>query len=356
LFPAAGEIVATLQNLWQSTVPLTRGFSQILPTMIMSIKVLSVLWGILLFAGADGRAFASGTVAEAQDELMPQKAYLVFTKESWGCLAGQEIIADVTQALTKIKGEPVQLQEVKNPEDVNNRFELYLYFPAQGIRGLAGYYVLRLGVVGESRIPGSLRLARATLGRGTKGLVFTLQAKTTGILKADLLYAGTTHPASGRFTCPTAGLFEPHPVKFLPVYPIQPEQAATAIKSTPPWDKITLPLEGHWLKEGDDVAACLGLLSALENNYSASKEDRFFWDRSKITSKSLNQIASSFEKGKNLKFYLSIELRDRHGTAAITRDPTSFVPKLRQMIAVINAEGKIIGGEVMIGLEKSATP
>ena len=318
------------------------------------LVTIFVLGSMLLFAGIDPKALAGGGAgAAAAGAILPQKAYLVFTKEGWGCLSGQELVADVTQNLTTPKGEPVRLQEVKNSEDVDNRFELYLYYPALGVSGLPGYYVLRLRVAGrEPQAPGTLRLAQAALVRGDQGWAFALKGKTAGLLKADLLYAGATRLESALFTCPDADRFEAHPVKFLPAYPIRTVMASTATKLDPQWDNVAIPLEDLQVKAGEAMAACIELLSGLEQNFSASKDYVFLWDQSKITSKSLNLIAASLEKEKGLKFHVKIVLRDQKGKIDINRDPTPFVPQLRQMMAVKDTRGKIIGGKVWLAVEK----
>ena len=287
---------------------------------------------------------------------MPQKANIVFTRESWGCLGGQEIVADVTQDLTVTPGKPVLITEVKNPEDVDNRLELYLYYPAQAISGVPGYYVLRLGVAGpKAKVPGTLRLAEAVLVKNGQGVSFVLKAKTTGHLKASLLYAGDTQLASGLFTCPAAGFFEAQPVQFLGVYPIRTELSSTAKKIDSQWDRVTLQLDDFLLKEGEAVAACHWLLTAMQNKFSASNENLFLWDQSQLTPQSLNQLASSLEEGRNCRFHVNIELHAPQSRTEIQRDPTPFEPQLRQMIAARNAQGKITGGSVMIAVEKPSS-
>lgn len=312
-----------------------------------------VLGSIMLFAGIDPKALAAGGAgAAAAGAILPQRAYLVFTKEGWGCLEGQEIVADVTQNLTAPEGEPVLLQEVKNPEDVNNRFELYLYYPALGVSGMPGYYVLRLRVAGrEPQVPGTLRLAQAALVRGGPGWTFVLKAQVAGVLKADLLYAGAASLKSGRFNCTDAGLFEAHPVKFLPAYPIRTVMNSIATKLDPQWDNVGIPLEDLQVNIGNLLAACIELLSRLEQNFSASKDYVFLWDQSKITSKSLQLIAASLGKDKGLEFHVKIVLRDRKGEIAISKDATPFAPQLRQMMAVQDTRGKIIGGEVWLAVK-----
>lgn len=322
--------------------------------MANCIMIISCLCGVILSSGIDGRALASGSQAQLPAEVvLPRKALLVFTRESWGCLGGQIIIEDITSLLSESNAEPILLQDVKNPEDVNNRYEIYLYFPTQRISGRSGYYVLRLAVVGSKpQLPGFLRLAQAALVRTDNNLTFSLKAQTEGFLVADMLYAGDSLLKSGLFACPPAGLFELHPVKFLDVYPVRTELASTAAKIDAHWDKLSMPIELFWQKEGDDVAACFELLSGLEERFSCSKEYTFLWDQSKIAQDGLNLIVTSFEKDNALKFHVNVEIIDKQGKTEIRRDATPFVPKLQKIIAVKNARGKMTSGMVMIGIEK----
>jgi hypothetical protein len=315
---------------------------------------ISCLCGVILFAGIGSPALARGSQAQLPAEVvLPDKALLVFTRESWGCMEGQIITEDVTSLLSESNAEKVLLQDVKNPDDVNNRYEIYLYFPAPRVSARSGYDVLRLSVVGsDPQLSGFLRLAQAALVRTDKSLTFILKAKIEGFLKADLLYAVGCHLKTGLFACPAADLFEPHPVRFLDVYPVRTEMASTAAKMDAQWDQISLPIESSLQKEGDDVAACIELLNGLEESFSGSKEFVFQWDQSKITQDGLSQIASSFEKDNNLKYHVNVEIIDKQGKTEIRRDVTSFVPKLQQIIAIRSAHGKMISGMVKIGIEK----
>jgi hypothetical protein len=126
---------------------------------------------------------------------------------------------------------------------------------------------------------------------------------------------------------------------------------STATKLDPQWDNVAIPLEDLQVKIGNLLAACIELLSGLEQNFSASKDYVFLWDRSKITSKSLQLIAASLGKEKGLEFHVKIVLRDRKEEIAISKDPTPFAPQLRQMMAVQDTRGKIIGGEVWLAVK-----
>jgi hypothetical protein len=262
----------------------------------------------------------------------------------------------VTEDLVAAEGKPVSLTEIKNPEDVDNRLELYLYFSARNIMGLPGYLALRLGVAGpEAQVPGTLRIEESALVADGKGVSFILKAKTNGQLKPELLYAGDTSLSSGLFNCPAAGLFEPHPVKFLGVYPIRTELHFTTSKIDLQWDKIIIRADEFQIRETQSVAACYGLLAGLEKEFSASKEYLFLWDQSQLTPDRVGQVASYFERSQNYKFNVSIELRSPKGKTQIQPDSTPFLPQLRQTIAVRNAQAKITGGIIMLAVEKEVS-
>lgn len=285
---------------------------------------------------------------------MPETAFIVFTREAWGCIEGQEIVEDVTPLLaTADEGRPAVLQEIKNPEDVNNRSEYYLFFPAQEVAGLAGYLVLRLGVASrEPGVPGVLSLVRAVVTGDGEGLAFSLKANVSGLIRADLLYAGDCRPATGMFACPAAELFEPVKVEFLKCYPVRTEIPPTFAKHDGQWDEIIIPLDRFSLMKAGDTAACFELLSRLDRSFSSSKEYAFLWDESKITAQSLGMISSPLEEPHRLRFHVKIELLSKRGRREIARDPTSFVPDLQQAIACRNERGDITGGVVSIALER----
>ena len=322
---------------------------------LICLTILFVLGGTLLAAKFDRKAIADdGPIFISQEKIPPEKAYLVFTKESWGCLLGQEIVADVTDDLNVAEENPVFLEEVKNPEDINNRLELYLYFPAQKISGFPGYYVLKLGVQGgESQVPESMYLVKAYLLNQGQDLSFSLKAANAGRLKTDLLFAGDTQLVSGLFTCASAGLFEANSTQYFPSYPIKTETEFTVMKVDSQWYKVTIPIEDFYLEEAEALSTCYGLLTKMEKKFSISNEHLFLWDRSRLTSNELDLIVSSLEKEQNLRFYVNIELEAPSGITQIQRDPEPFLPQMRQVIAAKNAKGKVTGGSVTIAVEKA---
>jgi hypothetical protein len=197
-----------------------------------------------------------------------------------------------------------------------------------------------------------VRLARAVLTREGKGLAFSLKAKIQGSIKADLLYAGTRHMATGLFTCPAAGLFEPSRVDFLACFPIRTDMAPTIVKEASPWSRIDFPLDLPILAGASDTAASFELLSRLDASFSASREYTFLWDESRITPQSLGTIASSVEKAGKLRFHSKIELTGKRGHREVARDSVPFAPNLRQTIACTDERGEITGGVVSISVDR----
>ena len=123
-------------------------------------------------------------------EILPNKAFIIFTEEGWGCLAGQEIKEYVTDLISNEDEKITRLDEIKNPEDSNDRNELCIYFPAKEINGLSGYYILKLGIrTKQPVIEGYLLINQARLINMDKKYGIELKAKVVdGILGAALLY------------------------------------------------------------------------------------------------------------------------------------------------------------------------
>jgi hypothetical protein len=311
--------------------------------------------GTILFSGLNcGAAPGDRTPAAAGAEIVLVKAYLVFTKESWGCLGGQTVVAEVTDHLAGTERQAVSLTEVKNPEDVNNRLELFLYFSAIDIGGVPGYFILRLGVEGsKATIPGVLQIADAVVVQSEeKNWSFLLKCETKGHLKSDLIYAGDLQLHSGIFTCAPGR--KARPVDFLQVYPIRSGLSSKATEIGAQWSRVTIPLDDFCLEDAKEVAACYSLLTEMEKRLSISTEQRFLWDQSRLNSQMLNRLSSFFDQDRNIRFHVNVELRTPQGTLEIESDSTPFLPQLRQMISARSDDGTIIGGSVQIAVQNPA--
>lgn len=308
----------------------------------------------MIFLGV--MAASMGALADSKEHqgaLPPSKALLVLTRESWGCLRGQEIKADITALISGDQGPGVRWEEIKNPEDRQDRLELYLYFPAGPVAGVPGYLVLKLGVSGtDPQKPGSVLLKRAELRSGPQGPVFELQGQVRGDLEADLLYAQDFQLSQGFFACPEAGLFEAKSINFLKAFAVktglEPIMAGPAAAA----GSISIPLRGgFWLSQTRAVAAAAELLDLLNQKFRVSAQSTFLWEQDRVTSQVLEGLASAWEQGKGLKGHIALKLRDRQGTLEIRRAATPFAPQLRQKVTLQDARGRISGGEVWIALD-----
>lgn len=281
----------------------------------------------------------------------PEKAFILFTEEGWGCIYNQQIKKDVTNLIALEDGEFVRVEEIKNPEDRDNRYELYLYFLAKESSGLPGYYILRLEVKHQNPLAiGYLLVDQARLKKGDKGYFVELKAKADGLIVADLLYSRQPRLTAGLFSCPEADLFDPYKVNFLKAYEISSGLRIVSEMMNKKWDRINIAIDPFLLKEVNLVDASEKFLDALDKEFSSSKDFIFLWDKSKVSTKSIENIALRIEQEKRLKYNISINIRYKEKTETISRGEKLFVPDLRQKISIKEPNGKLTGGEVWIGI------
>lgn len=283
----------------------------------------------------------------------PEKAFILFTEESWGCISNQQVKEDVTELVASEDEKFARVDEIKNPEDVANRDELYLCFRAKEVGGLPGYCILRLGVSHEDPlVKGHLLVDQARLISGDNGYSVELKAKADGLFKADILYGKQPQLKVGFFSCPEAGLFEPQKVSFLKAYEIRGDLGIGIDSEVidERWNNLNVTIDLLCLEEARFVDACEGLLDALDKEFSSFKDLIFFWDKSRVTTKSIEDIASQMEQESGLKYNVSIIIRYKEGIEEINRNGM-FTPRLRQKISVKESNGHLNGGEIWIDAE-----
>lgn len=88
----------------------------------------------------------------------------------------------------------------------------------------------------------------------------------------------------------------------------------------------------------------------MDEKLSVSKDFTFLWDREKMI-EYLENIISQTERKKALRYQILIKIVSRDQTEEIARNGTSFIPKLRQNISIKEPDGKLVGGEVWVGVE-----
>lgn len=294
----------------------------------------------------------AATISQLQEqEIRRKEASLVFTYEIWGCIRKQGIKEDATDLIKQGDEQFIRIDEIKNTEDRNDRNELYVSFWAHEINGLAGYYVLRLGI--KHRDPlmhGYLFIDQARLMERNKGCLFELKAKAIGQIEAGLLYGRQPQLKTGLFSCPEADLFEPYILTFLKTYDIKQSLKIESKVINEEWDEIHIVIDPSLLKEARFIDECEELLDTLDKEFSSSQDFIFLWDKLKVA-KNLEDIISQMEQRKKLRYNILIKIIDKNTTEEIARNGTSFIPQLRQNISVKEPNGKVVGGEIWIGIE-----
>lgn len=282
----------------------------------------------------------------------PEKAFILFTEESWGCVYNQQTQEDVTNLVAYGDGKFVQVEEIKNPEDRANCYELYLYFSAKESSGLPGYYILRLGIKHQDpSIKGCLLVDQAKLIRMNESYFIELKAKVNGFLRVDLLYGNQTSLKTGFFSCPDSGLFEPYKISFLKAYEIKHFLRFESEMIDRKWNKIKISLYPFLLKEAALVNECEEFLDILDKEFSSSKDLIYVWNKSKVTLENVENIASALEQKKVLKYNFSLKSKYKKKTEELNRNGKQFVPNIRQRISVKESTSELVGGEVWIGVE-----
>ena len=286
-------------------------------------------------------------------DIYPEKALIIFTQENWGCLVGQKLKEDVTALVTEDDGQFARLDEIKNPEDVDNRYELYLSFPAKEIDGLPGYYVLKLYIEQEEPMEdGHLLIDQAKIVDSENGYSFRLKAKTKGMfLWADLLYGKHSELKEGFFSCPDADLYEPQEMSFFSAYEVYSDLDIHFRELPGGWSEVDIPIDSFFLEEGRLVDQCEELLDVLDEELSAFKGLAFLWADTSVTIENIERIVSQMEHGKTFRYSVSTEIIEEDSSEELNISGEESIPVLRQRITVIKkSNGQPTGGQVWIGI------
>jgi hypothetical protein len=198
---------------------------------------------------------------------------------------------------------------------------------------------------------GYLLVDQARLIKGDKGYFVELKAKAGGFLKADLLYSRRGQLNTGFFPCPEADIFEPYQVNFLKAYEISSGLSIKPEMIDETWYRLNIGIDSFLLEKANLVDASEEFLDALDKEFSSSKDFTFFWDRSKISTKNIENIARRIEEERRLRYNISINMRYKEKTETISMGGKLFVPDLRQKVSIKEPDGKLTGGEVWIGIK-----
>jgi hypothetical protein len=287
-------------------------------------------------------------------EIYPQKAVIVLTEESWGCITRQHILSDVTGIFSGNNKTSAQIDEIINSEDRDNRQEIYLYFPAKDINSLPGYYILRIGVKHlDSTERGSIVVNQAKLNREGNTYSFELSVNVQGTLSADLFYSRHETLQAAFFSCPEAGDFSPYKTAFLRMFAVKTNMKFNAVKKDAAWSNIVINVPQSLFADASNVDACEELLDRLDKELLSSEHIIFLWDDKMMTRNKIETIVNALKQEKGLHFDLSIKINDKGKLKEINIGQQLFNPQIKQQISIKKSNGQIVGGEIWINIKQS---
>jgi hypothetical protein len=285
---------------------------------------------------------------EEPKSLVPEKAFVVFTRESWGCLNGQEIKKDVTSSFSIATPSQVTIESLENPDDVNNRNELYLFFNAKTIIGVRGFLVAKLWC---DRDPG---LGLSTVGVITvnvttqPGIPPTIGLRLTGNANVfvELGYARSATLQHALVTCRESGLHEPFSLSFFAEYSLEMEKKQIRVRTrSDEWHEYYLPLDSLVLTSAKSIAKCIRVLEGLSTGCGLTGSP-YLWKREMVTVEQVEQTVRA-TIGPHARICFKLMADDGITTMVGGLD---FVPQLRQKMALRGAKGELVGAEVWISI------
>ncbi len=307
----------------------------------MSISVfLKVFAGILLV----GAGIAQ--IGCATNDIAPSKALIIFTRASWGCLNGQELKEDVSSNITKDDGNYATVEEIKNPEDVFNRNELYLIFPAAPLNQMAGNFVAEFWCDSDQpETDASFSVEWASLRQKGNEWVLSTKIKGTGFIHVQMLYSRAPEMRQAWFSCPAAGVREPNQLTFFNAYPLDGEFGGVPQqKLSGQWQTLDLTVNPLFLEEAVSVDKCQMFLDSLDKEFAVSGGP-LVWDGNRIQVETVRAIANHAAPGGENIFQLLLRADDGTTTQLGADD---FVPQVRQKVALKSSDGKLVGAELWL--------
>lgn len=279
------------------------------------------------------------------NHILPGRALVIFTRESWGCLSGQEIKEDVSITIGRDDGNYVTIEEIKNPEDIFNRYEIFLIFPAILVNQLPGNFVVKFWCDNDqSEEKAYLSMEWASLHKRAKEWILTTKLKSNGFVHIQMLYSRMPEIRQAWFSCQGEGTGELYQLTFFNAYPLEGEFGSVPEqKLNGKWERLDLTFNPIFLEESRAVDRCQLFLNVLDRQF-AIKDSSLVWDSAKVDEGTIRSlvIQSTVETKE-----LDVMLRKDDRTI-IQIGSESFVPHVRQKLALRNPDGKLVGGEIWL--------
>jgi hypothetical protein len=303
---------------------------------------------LLTFMITIGGILCIAQINSTIDNIIPSKAFIIFTQESWGCLIGQEVKEDVSAKIAKDDYIYANIQEIKNPEDVSNRNELYLIFPAKPVNKLDGNFVVKFWCdFDQAQKKAYLSMDYAKIYKKDSGKwILLVKIRGNGFVHVQMLYSRLPVIRQVWFSCPQAGVYQPSRRTFFSVYPLEgrfdgiPQQILSD-----EWKTLDLTFNPIFLEGAVLVDNCQAFFAMLDEEFAIANQT-MVWEQEKIqvdTIKTLIDQACKLTKEKTFQVLLKV---DNGSTIYVGSD--NFVPHLRQKLAIKNPDGKLIGAELWL--------
>jgi len=287
------------------------------------------------------------TARHASGEIQPHKSVVILSRAAWGCLRGQEITEDVSDKIAADKSASATIYEIKNPEDVANRYELSLLFAGSEFNGLPGYFIFQFWCDSDRpEVKAYFSLKQAWLDRKDDQYRLSLNLKGNGFIYSRILYSRRPEIRPAWFSCIEAGDPQPHELKFFSAYPLEGQlQGMPHAKLKENWQILQLGIETAALDEAVNIDRCQAFLDLLDNRFAASGR-HLVWKRENILPESIRALFKQFRTGDQAEpFQVLLKADDR---TKIQVGADNFLPHLRQKLALENADGELLGAELFI--------
>lgn len=284
----------------------------------------------------------------ANHNSIPIKGLVIYTAESWGCLEGQKVRKDVSNMIANADNISATIQEIRNPEDVFNRNELYLIFPAKPVNKLEGNFVVKFWCdFGQAQKKAYLSMDYAEIYKNDSGKwVLLVKIRGNGFVHVQMLYSRLPEIRQAWFSCPQADVYQPSRHTFFNVYPLEGRFDGVPLQIlSDEWKTSKLTFNPIFLEGAVYVDNCQAFFDMLDNEFAIADQS-MVWERKKIqvdTIKTLIDQACTFTKDKTFQVLLKVD-----DGSTIYIDSDNFVPHLRQKLAIKNPDGKLIGAELWL--------
>ena len=292
--------------------------------------------------------FLFAQISSVTKGVLPSKALIINTSESWGCLNEQVLKEDVTDGIAKDDCHYATIYEIKNPEDIVNRNELYLTFSANPINGLAGYFVVKFWCDNDKpdiRAYFSMDHARVFKNKNGDWTLLT-KAKGNGFVHVKMLYSRTPDLLDVWYSCPQVGEDQPKKTTLFNAYPLEGKfDGVPAKKLGDEWLTLELVLNPIFLGQASSVDKCQEFLEILDKHFS-SADRPMVWDRSKIRRETIQSLALKAGADNDEKMF-QVLFKANDGTT-INVGSDNFLPHFRQKLALENPDGTLIGAELWL--------